>query len=173
MDTKTVEKSEKSSENKQIQQRHFSPASLLTPFEEMERWAEELMPSHWFRSHRRNWPSMNMPRMPFEGRIPKVDVINRDDEVLIKAELPGVKKDDIEVSMTDNMITIKGSTRKEQEEEKGDYFFSEISEGSFSRSIALPAEVNIDKSEAKFKNGMLELKLPKMESAKRRTLKVD
>lgn len=173
MDTKTVEKSEKSAENKQISQRRLSPVSLFSPFEEMERWAEELMPSHWFRSHRRNWPSMNMPRMPFEGRIPKVDVINRDDEVLIKAELPGVKKDDIDVSMTDNMITIKSSTRKEQEEEKGDYFYREISEGSFSRSIALPAEVNIEKSQAKFKNGVLELKLPKMESAKRRSLKIE
>jgi len=86
--------------------------------------------------------------------------------------MPGIDKNDIEVSMSDNTVTIRGSTRKEEKEEKGEYYRCEISQGSYSRSMSLPAEVNIDKSEAKFKDGILELTLPKIERAKRRSIKV-
>ncbi len=105
--------------------------------------------------------------------MPKVDVIDRDDEVFVKAELPGIDKKDVEVTMSGNMITIKGSSRKEEKEEKGEYYRCEITQGVFSRSLSLPSEVNIDKSEAKFKDGVLELSLPKIERAKRRSIKVE
>ncbi len=150
----------------------LSPNHFLTPFEEMERWADELFPHSWFRSHPMGWPSRSMSGSRIEDRMPRIDIINRDDELYIKAELPGTQKDDIDVSMNGNVITIKSSSRKEQKEEKGDYYRREISQSAFSRSLPLPAEVNIDKSTAKFKDGVLELTLPKIEAAKRRNIKV-
>ena len=148
--------------------RHAYPTS----FGDMERWIEDVFPGNWLREHRWGWPGIANLSGGMEARIPNVDVVDRKDEVFIKAELPGIDKDDIEVSMTDNTITIKGTSRKEEKEEKGDYYRCEISQGSFSRSMSLPAEVDINKSEAKFKDGVLELTLPKLERAKRRNIKV-
>jgi len=150
----------------------LNPAHLLTPFEDMEHWFEDTFPRSWLRQHRMAMPSGFNLYSPFEVRSPKVDVIDREDEVFIRAELPGIDKKDIEVSMSDNMVTIKGASRKEEKEEKGDYYRCETSQGSFSRSLSLPAEVNIDKSDAKFNDGVLELKLPKLEGAKRRSIKI-
>jgi HSP20 family protein len=151
----------------------FNPKYLLAPFEEMERWAEDFFPRGWLRPHRRDWPVNAGFSSLLEDRMPKVDIIDRDDEVFIKAELPGIDKKDVEVSVTDHTITIKGSSRKEEKEEKGDYYRCEITQGAFSRTLPLPAEVNVDKSQAKFKDGVLELTLPKIESTKRRSIKID
>jgi HSP20 family protein len=155
-------------ESDQLHTKYF-----LAPFEEMERWAEDFFPRGWFRPHRRDWPIRAGFSSLLEERMPKVDIIDRDNEVFIKAELPGIDKKDVEVSVTDHTITIKGSSRKEEKEEKGDYYRCEITQGAFSRSLSLPAEVNIDKSQAKFKDGVLELTLPKTESTKRRNIKID
>jgi HSP20 family protein len=75
--------------------------------------------------------------------------------------------------MTDDTVTIKGSSSKEEKEEKGDYYRCEISRGSFSRTVSLPAQVDTARSSAKFKDGVLELKVPKKEQAKRRSVKVE
>jgi HSP20 family protein len=169
----TKEKAEIIPVKKEKESKRLTPGNLLTPFEEMERWAEDFFPRGWLRPHRWDWPASTRLSSMLEERMPKVDIVDRDDEVFIKAELPGIDKKDIEVSMTDNTITIKGSSRKEEKEEKGDYYRCEITQGAFSRSLSLPATVNIDKSKAKFKDGVLELTLPKTEQAKRRNIKID
>jgi HSP20 family protein len=150
-----------------------TPSRALSPFEEMERMFEGFLPSGWLRPMRWEWPSWAERAMPFEGRMPKVDVVDREDEVVIRAELPGVDKKDLDVSMTDDTVTIKGSSSKEEKEEKGDYYRCEISRGSFSRTVSLPAQVDTARSSAKFKDGVLELKVPKKEQAKRRSVKVE
>lgn len=144
------------------------PRAMMTPFEEMDRMLETFFPS-WTRPMRfgRLWSEMT------EGYFPKMDIIDRDNEIVVRAEIPGVEKEDIDVSVTDNTITIKGATRYEQTEEEGNYYRSEISRGAFSRTVALPAEVDADKSSATFKNGMLELKLTKLEKSKRHSIKVN
>ena len=101
-----------------------------------------------------------------------MDLIDRDDEILIKAELPGVKKDDLDVTLTDDVLTIKASTQHEEEEEKGEYHRREISRGEFQRTLKLPENVDVDKAKTSFKDGVLELKIPKEKPAKRRTIKV-
>jgi HSP20 family protein len=111
--------------------------------------------------------------LPFEGKMPAVDVSDLDDEVVVRAELPGVEKKDVDVSMSDNTVTIKGSTKREEKEEKGDYYRCETTCGAFTRTVALPAEVDGSKAKAKFKDGLLELTLPKMEKSKRRSIEVD
>jgi HSP20 family molecular chaperone IbpA len=95
------------------------------------------------------------------------------DEVLVKAEIPGVTKDDLEVSVDESTVTIKGQTSHEEKEEKGDYYRSEIRRGAFSRTIALPREVDASKAKATFKDGILELSLPKVAKSKRVAVKVE
>lgn len=104
---------------------------------------------------------------------PRVDIINHDSEIILRAQLPGVDKKDVDVSMTDNTVTIKGSTSHEEKEEKGDYYRRECSSGSFSRTFALPSEVNATKAKATFENGILESTIPKNETSKRRTIQID
>ena len=113
------------------------------------------------------WAKLGM----MELKSPKVDIVDRDDDILVKAEIPGFKKEDIDVSLTDTAITIKGSTSEEKKEEKGDYFRSETMKGSFTRTLALPAEVDGSKATSTFKDGMLEVVVPKHEHA--RSHKVD
>ena len=149
------------------------PAHSLSPFEEMERMFENFSSRGWLRPFRWDRPLSSEIAAPFEGKMPKVDVIDRDSEILIKAELPGVEKKDLDISMTKNTVTIKGNTQHKEEEEKGDYYRCEISSGSYLRTLTLPADVDEDKAKAKFKDGVLELTLPKLETAHRRSIEVD
>jgi HSP20 family protein len=105
-------------------------------------------------------------------RTPSLDVIDRDNEILVRAEVPGIDKKDLDITLTDNLLTIKGQTRSEKKEEKGDYHRHEISRSSFARSVTLPGTVNASKAAAALKDGILEIKLPKVESSKRRSISV-
>lgn len=104
--------------------------------------------------------------------MPSVEVIDRDDQVVVRAEVPGFKKDEIEVSLSGDMLTLSGKTSTEEKEEKDNFYYSEIKRGAFTRTLQLPAEVNDSKASASMKDGVLELILPKLESSKRRTITV-
>lgn len=149
------------------------PVRALNPFEEMDRFFESRFPSGWMRPFHWTLPSWSEVNAPFEGKMPNVDVIDRENEIVVKAELPGVDKKDLDISVTKNTVTIKGSTSHEEKEEKGDFYRCEMSRGSYSRTLHLPAEVNEEKAKAKFKDGILELTIPKVEKAKRRIIKVE
>lgn len=146
---------------------------MVNPFEEMERMFESYFPRGWLRPLRWEWPAWPELPLPFEGKMPRVDVVDRDTEVVVRAELPGVDKKDLEVSVTENTVTIHGTTSHEKKEEKEHYYRREMSRGEFSRTLALPAEVDGSKVKASFKDGVLELTAPKVAKAKRRTVKVD
>ncbi len=148
-----------------------SVSRWVSPFEEMERLMEEFFPRGWLR--RWEWPVFPELGRRFEWRMPRVDVIDRDEEVVVKAELPGVDKKDLDVSVTGDTVTIKGQTSHEEKEEKGDYYRSEITRGSFSRTLTLPAEVDATRAKAVFKDGVLQLTLPKKEGAKRHTIRIE
>jgi HSP20 family protein len=137
--------------------------ALQHPIAEMERAFDR------FFGHR--WPLDNLFQV--EGlRMPSLDVVDRETEVLVRAEIPGIDKKDINVTLTDNVLTIKGQTSKEEKEEKGDYYRNEISSASFARSITVPTNVDITKSVANLKDGILEIKLPKAEASQRRNITV-
>jgi len=150
-----------------------TPTKALSSFEDFEHMFDEFFSRGWMSPLRFGHPSWSHLPAPFEGRTPHVDVVERDDEVFVKAELPGVDKDDMEITMTDNSVTIKGSTKAEEKEEKGNYRRREISRGSFSRTISLPSEVNTDKAKAKFKHGVLKLTIPKVKKSKQKNIKVE
>jgi HSP20 family protein len=162
---------EEKKESKQELQK-AEPKRALSPFEEMDRLFEDYFSRGWMRPFRWEWPSLGEMAKPFEGKMPKVDVIERDDEVIVKAEIPGVDKKDLDVSVTENSVTIKGTTSHEEKEEKGDYYRCEISRGAYARTVALPSYVDADKAKASFKDGVLELKLPKVEKSKRRSIEI-
>ncbi|MGD8999134.1 MAG: Hsp20/alpha crystallin family protein [Granulosicoccaceae bacterium] len=172
--SKKVAKKTAAKESKQEIQK-AEPIRPMSPFEEMDRLFESYFPRGWLRPFRFEWPSFPELPMPFEGKAPHVDIIERKNQVVVKAALPGVDKKDIDISVTKNAVTIKGSTSHEEKEEKEDYYRSEISRGSYCRSMILPAEVDETKAKAKFKDGILELTLPKLkkEKEKRRSVKVE
>src|SRR5919201_1797946 len=92
--------------------------------------------------------------VPFEGRMPQVDMFDRETEIVIRVALPGVAKEDLEVSMTDETVTIRASTRREAKEEKGEYYRRELSQGEFQRTLRLPAAVKGAEAKATFKDGI-------------------
>jgi len=159
-------------ETKKQELQKAAPARTLSPFEEMDRMFDQYFRRSWMRPWRFEWPSYPGLALP-EMKILKVDVVDREAEVVVKAEIPGVEKKDLDISVGEDTVTIKGSTRHEEKEEKGDYYRREISSGAFLRTVALPTTVDGSKAKANFKDGMLELTLPKTEKAKRHAVKVD
>ncbi|NOZ67939.1 MAG: Hsp20/alpha crystallin family protein [Deferribacteres bacterium] len=113
---------------------------------------------------------------PFGGRLgafsPDIDVVENDKEIKVKAELPGMDEKDIEVSINEDTLTIRGEKKEEQEDKGKDYYRMERSYGSFTRTIPLPVEVETDKAEAKFKKGVLTVTLPKTAKAVEGTKKI-
>jgi HSP20 family protein len=151
-------------------------AVLPTGFETMSRLEqdmERMFNEFWRRpllslwDHERSWPS----RMLFI-QMPAMDVYEEKDEVVVKAELPGLSKEDLDVTLTESTLTLKGEKKKEEEVREKNFYRSERSSGSFVRTIELPSEVKTDQTKASFKNGILEIRLPKTEDAKRKVIKV-
>ncbi|QOR37232.1 Hsp20/alpha crystallin family protein [Billgrantia diversa] len=142
----------------------------MAPFRELDRMFDRFFDRGW--AHPLRWDLPVLERLAAGPRIPKVDVINRDAEVVIRAELPGMVREDLDVSVTDSTVTIKGESHKESKEESGEYYRCEISHGSVERTVALPCEVDAEKAQASFNNGLLELTLPKVKEAPRRKLEI-
>ena len=103
---------------------------------------------------------------------PSVDASTADDRYEINVELPGVEADDIDVTLDDGVLTLKGEKREEREEKGKSFYFSERRYGSFQRSFRLPADVGADDIDASFKNGVLTLGIPKMNPAPREVKKI-
>ncbi len=147
-----------------------APARAWNPFDEMERLMESFFPRGWLRPARWGLPEWSALA---GGRIPPVDIIDRDAEVVVRAELPGVRKEDVEVSVADNTVTIRGRVQREEKHEEGEYFRAETARGEFTRTVMLPAEVDAEGAKATFRDGILELTLPKVARARRRTIPVE
>jgi len=104
---------------------------------------------------------------------PAVDIYEKNDFVVVKAELPGVEKDQISVEVKDGILTLRGERKLERDVKEESYHRIERAYGSFLRSFSLPVSVDQDKVKAKFKDGVLEVELPKKEKAKPKQIKVD
>ena len=101
-----------------------------------------------------------------------LDVYQTDKDVVVKAAIPGVKPEEVDISITGDVLTIKGEHKEEKETKEKDYYLKERSYGSFRRSIQLPVSVKTEKAEAVFENGILTLNIPKAEVAKPKQIKV-
>ena len=144
----------------------------LTPWEEMDKAFDSMFHRGWLRPFHEMFPEW-MAARDFDLRMPKVDMLDNGDEILVRAELPGVGKKDLDINISGQMLTIKGETKREEKEEKGEYFRSEISRGSFSRTLQLPVEVNGNEVKATFDSGMLEVHLPKTNKVTKQKVTVE
>ncbi len=97
---------------------------------------------------------------------PSVDIGESEEDFLVTADLPGLTKDDVKISYEDGVITLRGEKKQEKEEKGKNYHRVERSYGQFERSFRLPTRIDVGKIEAKFKDGVLQLRLPKVEEAK-------
>jgi HSP20 family protein len=109
---------------------------------------------------------------PLSEWPPAVDVSETGDRIVIKAEVPGIEVKDIDISLSGDVLTIKGEKKSEREETKEDYHLVERSSGSFFRSLKLPAAVEVDKIEAIYEKGVLTVTCPKKEEVKPKTIEI-
>jgi HSP20 family protein len=146
----------------------WKPFRELAPFRDFERMRKEMD---------RLWDSF------FEGGLrkrtegvaewlPSLDIAETKNELVVKCEVPGMDPKDIDISLSDGMLTIKGEKKQEKEEKEADYHVIERSYGAFTRSVQLPKEVQHDKISASYKNGILKITLPKSEEAKKKEIKI-
>ncbi|MGH7350980.1 MAG: Hsp20/alpha crystallin family protein [Candidatus Methylomirabilales bacterium] len=104
---------------------------------------------------------------------PAVDIYETPDSIVLQAELPGLGKDDIDIQVRDNVLTLKGERRSEKEVKEGNYLRVERAYGGFQRAFTLPAAVQADKIRAAFKDGVLDVSIPKAEEAKPKQIKIE
>lgn len=121
-----------------------------------------------FMAHR--WP--RLLDWNLEKSAPKVDILDRDTEIEIQAALPGVSKDNLDVTLNNQTITISATTQEEKKTEEDRYYRREISRGEFKRSLSLPENVDSDKAKASFKDGILKVIIPKTEQSKRKSIEI-
>jgi HSP20 family protein len=141
---------------------------------DVDRLFEHFFDRDWMRPF--SWSGFPWDEAPGglpEVRLPGVDVIDRDDQVLVRAEMPGVDKKDVSVSISDNVLTIKGAVARDEKEEKGDYYRREITHGSYFRQLSLPPSVEGARLGAKLRDGVLEITIPKRKGSARHTIKVE
>lgn len=140
--------------------RHFIP---IVDFEKMRRELDRFYDS-FFESSR---------RAEHEGEyLPAFDVCETKDNIAVKAEVPGMEPKDLDITLSDGILTVNGEKKQEVEEKGASCHLIERSYGAFSRSIQLPAGVQSDKIDASYKNGTLHIVLPKSEEAKNREIKI-
>jgi HSP20 family protein len=141
--------------------------SSRLPLWDLDSWFSESLP--------RPFAPIGFPRLRSlitEDISPSMDVFEEGEDLVVKAELPGMKKEDIDIRLTDGMITISGEKKKEDEVKRKDYYKWERSYGSFCRSFELPAEVQKDKVKSTFKDGVLEIRMPKSPEAIQKEVKI-
>ena len=137
-----------------------------------EREMDRMFDDFFGRRLRPWWPSIWSRGGDREFITPTVDVYEEKDDIVVKAELPGLDKNHIEVNISDSELTLKGEKKKEEKIDEENYYRCERSYGAFLRSVELPTSVQADKVKASFKNGILEIRLPKTEEAKTKEIKV-
>lgn len=133
------------------------------------------------------WGVPRMGRLPFpqllpgeraiekyeEHRSPFIDVVETDKEVIATAEMPGLEKEDIKINLTEDRLEISAETKHEEEKKEKGYIYKERRGGSYYRSVRLPSEIDPNNAKASYNNGVLEIKIPKLEIKKKTPLKID
>ena len=148
------------------------PRRDMDLFDEMDRMFDTMFHQGWLRPFRDVWPQWARFDERLDLDTPRMDVIDREEEILVRAEVPGVEKKDLEVDLTGRELRIKGERRHEEKKGEGECVRSEIARGTFSRKLRLPEDLDFDKAKADFKDGILEIRLPKTHRTERRHIEV-
>ena len=144
-----------------------TPYGSLLSFDEFDNFFDDFLSRRWPRLLDFNFPA------GFERGLPKIDILDHDNEIEVQAVLPGIKKEDLDVTINNQTLTIRTSTKEEKKaEEKGKYFRREISRGEFQRTVSLPDNVDDSNAKAAFKDGILTITIPKTEKSKRKNIEI-
>jgi len=111
--------------------------------------------------------------IPSRYRKPYLDIIEKENEIIAKIEMPGLKKDDIQINLTNDRLEVSADIKEEKEEKEEGYIYKERHQEKYYRSVLLPSGIDPDNSKAEYENGVLEIKMPKTEITKKRSLKID
>ncbi|HEY4485162.1 MAG TPA: Hsp20/alpha crystallin family protein [Nitrospiria bacterium] len=147
----------------------WRPFTELTRMErEMERMFEDFMGKPLFGLR---WPErLRFPEFKFRG--PAIEIYEEKDDLVLKAELPGMTKEDLDIQISDTYLTLKGEKKAEKEMKEKGHYYSERTYGAFERTVEIPRYVLAEKAVAHFKDGVLKIRLPKTEEAKRKETKI-
>lgn len=150
------------------QQQGMQTRSLMSPMAQMDRLFDEVFKRPFFSL----WSPQVSGEMQMERLYLPVDIFEDGESVVVKAEIPGIRKEDLNVQITPDSITISGQKSGEQRVEQKDYYRLERSFGSFTKTCQLPVETNTEKARAVFKDGVLEVRIPRSQAAAQRVKKL-
>ncbi len=151
-----------------MERKNLPTAFVWNPFRELARLEQEI--NKLFNEF---IPAQRTENIVVAPILPKVDVYETEDKVIVEAEIPGVKKEDIEVKVKDNNVVIKGEIKREEEKQDKNFFRAERFYGKFERVIPLFVEVKPEEAKAKIENGILRLEIPKATAEKEISIKVE
>jgi HSP20 family protein len=122
----------------------------------------------------RFFEDLNLPKLFSEEKewTPSFDISETDDNIIVEAELPGMDAKDVNVTLTNGILTVKGERKQEEEKKEENYYLKESHYGSFCRSIRLPSEIKTEEIDATYKDGVLKLTLPKAEPEKAKRIEI-
>jgi HSP20 family protein len=140
----------------------------LAPFEDIEKWFDEAWRRPLSAMRSMMWPEAGVS----ETMGPRVDIYDSGKELVLKADVPGIKKDEIDIHLADNVLTISCETNKEEKIEKENYYRYERKHGSFFRRFELPYDIDAEHIKARLEDGVLEIKLPRTAEAQGKTRKI-
>lgn len=147
-------------------------AALMRSFNEFDRLFDDLFSSSLLRLGRR--PLVDDLLAPAAIRQPSIDLIEQDNEFVLRAEVPGIRKEDLDISVDDSSITLRGSMSEDHSDEReGDYYRAEIARSEFTRTVMLPSQIDPEQVRASLRDGILELRMPKLEDARRRKVEIE
>ncbi len=142
----------------------------IFPFYDVEHWFGDVWKKPFSLLEKSLWPELRYAE-PYEIS-PNVDIYDEGKEVVIKADLPGLKKEDISVDLTENVLTISGEKKRAEETKKDEYYRYERSFGSFCRRFELPSTLKTEKIKAHFGDGVLELRIPRTKESEHKHKKI-
>jgi HSP20 family protein len=149
-----------------------APRREIGLLDEMDRVFDSVFHRGWLHPFRDLWPEWARLEEGLELRTPRIDVLNLEEEMVVRVELPGVKREDLTVELAGDLLTIRGEQRHETKVEKGALVRSEIGAATFTRSLALPTGLDTAKGKAELKDGILEVHLPRLEKAQRTRIEI-
>ena len=148
------------------------PAELADPFARMEQDMHRLLRGFWPMERFSGWPGSEGA---FPARFaPTVDVVEKDNEYRVTAELPGMQEDDVDVSISNGVLSLRGEKKEEKRDEgDGGRYYTERSYGEFERNLPLPDDVDEEGADASFRDGVLTITLPKSKEAEKKRKKLE
>lgn len=147
-------------------------AALMRSFNEFDRLFDDLFSSSLLRLGRR--PLVDDLLGSAVVRQPSIDLVEHDHEFVLRAEVPGISKEDLDISVDDSSVTLRGSmSEDDSDEQAGDYYRAEIARSEFTRAVTLPSQIDPEQVRASLRDGILELRMPKLEDVRRRKVEIE